>query len=65
MKESISANDIKPGSKFKLLTGTIFVIEKVENGEVTSHIEGGGKGNYRNLIDDAVSFFNDEKAKKV
>jgi len=66
----IKKEDIVEGAKFKLESGTIFTIDKVYEDEnngilVRSSIEGGGKGNYLDEIDEVVIFFNEENAVKI
>ena len=58
----MKATDIKPGIEVKLQNGTIFIIESIENGFVRSSLKGGSKNNYRTELNDAVDFFNEEKA---
>jgi len=54
--------DLKEGQRIKLGNGTIFIIEEIKNGTVISTMEGGIKRNYSTEINDAVDFFNEEKA---
>ena len=54
--------DLKPGIKVQLKNGTIFIIESVTDSVVVSSLEEGTKGNYRTEINDAVLFFNEQKA---
>ena len=66
----ITENDIVEGAKFRNPTGTIFIVDKVENSDyvgklVNSSYEGGKKGNYRDSIKDFVSFLNEEKCIKM
>lgn len=67
---TITEADITEGAKFKLETGTIFIIDKVYSDKeygtlVKSSTEGGAKDNYRDSIEDTVAFFNEEKAVKI
>lgn len=58
----ITIQDLKPGSRVQLESGTIFIIESVDENKVVCSLEGGTKGNYRNETNDAVLFFNEENA---
>lgn len=67
--ESIKAEDVKPGAKFKIKGGTIFRIDDVEDHKKqgmivhSSMADSGKKNAYRDSLDDFVEFLNDEKAK--
>lgn len=69
LNESISAKDIKVGAEFKI-GSDIFKVEKVENdkkfGQVVSSSRtnsDGKKYEYRDTMDEFISFLNDENAK--
>ncbi len=66
----ILSTDIQPDAKFRLPCGTVFIIEKVQpygcfDMAVTSHTEGGKYSAYRNELQDAVDFFNENNAIKL
>ena len=71
----IDADSVVPGARFKNPSGTVFIIDDVREESssvdemkrmfVYSSFEGGGKGNYRDPLEDFVAFMNEEKAKAV
>lgn len=63
--EPVKKSDITEGSRFMFGNGTIFIIDKITGDSVSSSYEGGAKGNFRDPINDVVSFFNEERARKM
>lgn len=61
----ITLSELTPNAQIKIQCGTIFVIEKVENNVVYSHLLNGKIGNYQTEINDAIEFFNEEKSIKL
>lgn len=61
----ITITDITIGAKFQIQTGSIFIIDRIENTTVHTSLEGGAKGNYKDDIADCVQFLNEEKAIKL
>lgn len=65
----ITRADIVQGAKFKLKSGSIFIIDEIGEYDerygwtpVKLSLEGGKKGSYKNDIDDLVDFLNEEDA---
>lgn len=65
----IKKEDITENSRFKLKNGTVFIVDRIDIDTtgmiISSSIEGGAKGNYRDEINDAVAFLNEEGAIKI
>ena len=71
----IDADSVVPGARFKNPSGTVFIVDDVREESssvdemkrmfVYSSFEGGGKGNYRDPLEDFVTFMNEERAKPV
>lgn len=71
----IDADSVVPGARFKNPSGTVFIVDDVREESssvdqmkrmfVYSSFEGGGKGNYRDPLEDFVAFMNEERAKPV
>ncbi len=59
-----SKHGLKAGDRFENPTGTVFIIDKIKGNTVSSSIEGGGKGNYKNTVADFLAFMKEEKAVK-
>ena len=59
-KREITVDDIRPGVRVRIGCGTVFVMEDVRDGMVRCHREGGRMGSFRDPIDDAVAFLNEE-----
>lgn len=58
----ITAEQLKPNILVKLQNGTTFLIESVTSDTVISSLENGTKGNYKTELNDAIAFFNENKA---
>ena len=70
LESLISASDIVPGAKFQILSGSVFIIDKVYADDkfgiaVETSLEDGKKGNYRDTMDELITFLNYEKAFKI
>ncbi|NBO21994.1 hypothetical protein EBU94_01455 [bacterium] len=66
----ITEKDITIGSKIKLINGTIFIIDGIEQNPtfgtlVCSSIQGGEKGRYRDSISEVLDFFNENNSIKL
>lgn len=66
----ITRSDIVSGARFKAKSGTVFIVDSIENDPkfgilVKSSFEGGAKGNYRDPIDEFVAFMNEMNATKI
>jgi hypothetical protein len=66
----ITEKDITVGSKIKLITGTIFIVDGVEQDPtfgalVRTSIQGGEKGRYRDSISELLDFFNENNSIKL
>lgn len=69
MTTQILKTDIVKDAKFKCDTGIIWIIDNIENRGtltlVSTSMENGKKGNYRDDIETVVDFLNEEKAEKI
>lgn len=68
--KQITAEDIKVNAKFKCDTGIVWIIDALENHPtfgilISTSMEGGKKGNYRDVLEEVVSFLNEEKAIQI
>ena len=66
----ITEKDITINSRIKLATGTIFIIDAVEEDStygkiIGSSVEGGEKGRYRDSLSEILSFFNENNSIKL
>ena len=66
----ITISDIKESAQFQTQTGIIWIIDSIEENAkygtlVHTSMSHGSKGNYRNSIDDVVSFLNEKKAEEI
>jgi hypothetical protein len=63
----ITAADIKPNARIRIQDGTVFKIVRVCDTDVgilvTTSMEGGEEGRYRDMLEDLIQFFNEQKAK--
>lgn len=56
---------VNTGDKYKSESGTIFIVDEVENDLVHCSIEGGAKGNYVDSLTDFLEIMKEEKAIKI
>lgn len=61
----LTLKNIQVGKKFKTESGIIWIIDSMDNGLVRTSMENGTKGNYRDTIEDVVSFLNEQKAIEI
>lgn len=61
----ITQSDIIEGAKFTSGNGIVWVIDKVEGGLVSTSMQHGKKGNYRDPIETVVEFLNEQNAEKL
>jgi len=73
MDNKIKLSDVVEGAKFKNKDGIVFIVDKVTKDEifkpsgisVSSSLEDGKKGNYRNELNDFVEFLNEQESIKI
>ena len=58
----ITIDQIKEAAEFKTAKGVTFIVDEIDGSLVSSSLEGGRKGNYRDSISEFVEFLNDEKS---
>lgn len=65
----LAAADIKPNARVKIQDGTIFKIVLVCDTSVgvmvTTSMEGGEDGRYRDELEDLIQFFNEQNAELI
>jgi len=61
----ITKDNIKEGAKFQTASGIIWIVDSVENNSVRTSMSHGKKGNYRDDINEVVSFLNEQNSKEI
>lgn len=65
----IDQKQITQGAKFKIESGSVFIITSVETEKditiVRSMLEGGARDAYANELEDCISFLNEERAELI
>lgn len=61
-KAMITTNQITEGAQFKTKSGIVWIIDSVSNDVVRTSMSHGKKGNYRDSVNEVVSFLNEENA---
>ncbi len=60
----IIIEDIKEGAKFQM-DKIVWIIDQVSGSEVSTSMEHGKKGIYRDSLNDVVNFLNENNCKKI
>ena len=61
---------VAKGDKFRFENGIVFIVDDIQKNEkfgalVCSSLEGGQKGNYRDSMEDFLSFMEENNAEKI
>ena len=61
---------ITKGDKFRFENGIVFIVDDIQQNEkfgalVSSSIDGGQKGNYRDSMEDFIAFMEENNAEKI